>query len=243
MRKSCKKHSGLNWILGLDTGSGYFEESRNLALSFVLVAPLLLIYELALLIYRPQFQSSVGILIKDALALIFHSRAGMALNLFVALVLIFAVVILARRRKLNVDLIFPVLVESFVWAIVLLGMAVLITRRLENISSCAISPQLAEGLISSVGAGVYEELVFRLFGLTALYTVGMAIFKDDWVNALGLATLVTASAFAVCHTFQPSIFLFFYFIAGIFFALLFSLRGLGIAVYTHVIYDVIVSIL
>lgn len=243
MAKRAKKREGLGWILGLDTGSGYFEESRNLALSFVLVAPLLLIYELALLIYRPQFQNSVGVLIKDVLALVFHSRAGIVLNLLVALFLILAVILLARRRKLNVDLIFPVLVESFVWAVVLLAMAVLITRRFQNISSCAIGTPVAEGIISSIGAGVYEELVFRLFGLTALYALGMAIFKNDWVNALAMATLVTSSVFAICHTFHPSVFMFFFFIAGIFFALLFSLRGLGIAVFTHVIYDIIVSLL
>jgi membrane protease YdiL (CAAX protease family) len=99
-----------------------------------------------------------------------------------------------------------------------------------------------------VGAGIYEEVLFRL----CLLPASAALFRCGGVQrgwAAGLAILATSLAFSLAHYVGPSgeafhLFSFgFRTLAGLFFALLFVLRGFGITVGTHAAYDLIVGLL
>jgi len=121
-----------------------------------------------------------------------------------------------------------------------------------------ISPRLAAGmadqgmftrLVMSVGAGVYEETVFRLGLLT-----GLAVLFDKVVGlgrfvAVSLAFLLSSLAFSAMHHIPPygdplglGIFTF-RTLAGLFFAALFRFRGYAVAVYTHALYDIYVLLI
>jgi hypothetical protein len=105
-----------------------------------------------------------------------------------------------------------------------------------------------EQIITFVGAGIYEELLFRLLLFLALGWLLRLAGSSRLLSAL-LSTMTSAALFAAAHHIGPygepfdrSLFLF-RLLAGLYFALLYQLRGFGIAVGTHTCYDVLVGVL
>jgi len=251
-RADRKDQSWLACVLGsADNFGGYLEQSRGLALSFVLIAPLLLAYEIALLYYPPAQPRGAGRFLKEIFYAVFQTRAGMALNIIVALLLLLAIFLLARRRRLRLSFIIPMVLESAAWAVVLVGIAVLICYRLPNVrlEIGAAGSAVFSDVINSIGAGVYEEILFRLLLTSILFLGGLRMFNQRTGYAAAFAAVISAAIFALCHVWawnepfkdpQVWIYLLFYFTSGVFFAVLYTFRGLGVAVYTHVIYDIVV---
>lgn len=104
-------------------------------------------------------------------------------------------------------------------------------------------------LVGFFGAGIYEELLFRLILLPAI--AGLLLWLGEpprlsWLVAI-LATSVLFSA-AHFHGFTPGGDSFNWFsflfrvVAGVFFCMLFLWRGFGIAVGAHTLYDLLVGI-
>jgi len=108
---------------------------------------------------------------------------------------------------------------------------------------------LGPRLISYVGAGVYEEVMFRLALLPLCVIMLRSMFRMPGKWAAVLAVFVTSLTFSVAHYIGPggesfSLFSFtFRTTAGCFFAAVFLLRGFGITVGCHALYDVLVGIL
>jgi len=103
-------------------------------------------------------------------------------------------------------------------------------------------------MISYLGAGLYEELLFRLILLPA----GVWVLRLSGCSAVWsflTAALATSGFFAIAHHLgtagEPwNFFAFaFRFVAGIFFCGLFWFRGFGIAAGAHAGYDILVGIL
>ncbi len=102
-------------------------------------------------------------------------------------------------------------------------------------------------LVFSIGAGIYEELLFRLIGITLLHLIlvdVLALPKHvGTAGAIGLSAL----AFAVYHFSESNPFTLskclFYTGAGVYFAAVYVLRGFGVVAGTHAVYDVIVVML
>jgi hypothetical protein len=101
---------------------------------------------------------------------------------------------------------------------------------------------------SYLGAGVYEEVLFRLCLIPLCY----AFLRGMWVPrkpAILLSALTTSLLFSAAHYVGPAAdhFTLFSFVfratAGMFFAILFMLRGFGITVGSHAAYDLIVGVL
>lgn len=108
---------------------------------------------------------------------------------------------------------------------------------------------LGPRLISYVGAGVYEEVMFRL-ALLPMALIGLQwIFRMPKSWAAVMAVFVTSLVFSVAHYVGPageafSLFSFtFRVTAGCFFATVYLLRGFGITVGCHALYDVLVGLL
>ncbi|MFW5968236.1 MAG: type II CAAX prenyl endopeptidase Rce1 family protein, partial [Persicimonas sp.] len=105
-----------------------------------------------------------------------------------------------------------------------------------------------DSFVLSIGAGLYEEIVFRLFLMGGLFWLGAKQFKwPTWVAAL-VAVVVSSLLFSGVHyigslgdSFELGSFMFRFF-AGILLAVIFYLRGFAVAVYTHAIYDIIVMV-
>ena len=99
-------------------------------------------------------------------------------------------------------------------------------------------------IVLSIGAGIYEELVFRLiaFTLLQLLLVDLLDLPKAWAGAF--TVLAASVAFSLyhylgerelhLHTFV------FRTVAGIYFGIVFLFRGFGITAFSHASYDVCV---
>ncbi len=103
-------------------------------------------------------------------------------------------------------------------------------------------------LVGYLGAGVYEEALFRLAILSILYGAARLLLLPR-APALALAMTASALAFSLAHHAgapgEPFTWYAFIFrwSAGIVFSWIFLARGFGIAVGTHVAYDVLVALI
>lgn len=104
----------------------------------------------------------------------------------------------------------------------------------------------AARVLTYIGAGIYEEVLFRLGLFTGLYVLLRVALLPRFL-ALPLAMVGAAVAFAAAHHVGPygeplraDVFLF-RACAGLYFTLLFVVRGFGVAVGAHAGYDVLVG--
>lgn len=104
-------------------------------------------------------------------------------------------------------------------------------------------------LTVSLGAGLYEELLFRVVLVTALAWSGRTLLGLKDGAALAIAVVCSALVFSAFHYVGPGGDAFtlasftFRAIAGLWFSALYALRGFGIAAWTHALYDVGVLLL
>jgi membrane protease YdiL (CAAX protease family) len=110
---------------------------------------------------------------------------------------------------------------------------------------------LASRLTLAVGAGIYEELVFRLIAVSLLHLIVTDLFKGGDVAGAAIAVIGSAALFAAHHYWPASrSFAFpasmpeatFYFAAGLYFAAIFHFRGFGVVAGVHIAYDVLANL-
>ena len=121
-------------------------------------------------------------------------------------------------------------------------------------STSAKSAPLLANIVTGIGAGIYEELIFRLI----LMCVLMMLFQDlmglSHKGAIILSVLVSAALFSAHHhivlvsgqlalgaPFNVTEFGF-RIVAGVYFAVVFAVRGFGITAGTHAFYDIIATV-
>jgi hypothetical protein len=119
----------------------------------------------------------------------------------------------------------------------------------------AEKPGVLANIVTGIGAGIYEELIFRLILICALMIFFQDFFKFEQTNAIILAVLVSAALFSAHHhivflhgqfgTSSPFNWTEFTFrtVAGVYFAFLFAIRGFGITAGTHAFYDIIATLI
>jgi hypothetical protein len=223
----------------------------NLLTSIVLVFPLLIIYELGVLF--TDVMNGADLITQSLLRLV-GTRGFVAVQIGLLVLLIGLVLYLRRNQRFELRIFIPVLLESGIYA---LTMGTLIIFLMVDLLH--IDPQLAaaaaprgsffDRLILSVGAGVHEELVFRLILLGGLTVVGERVLKLPRFAAVLIAFLVSSALFSAAHhagplgePFRLGVFVY-RLMAGMFFGALFQFRGFAIAVYTHALYDIYVLLL
>lgn len=102
-------------------------------------------------------------------------------------------------------------------------------------------------IVMSLGAGIYEELVFRLIALTSLDLFLLDFLDLPKMLGIPLVVILPAVLFAMYHylgyeTFHWQSFAF-RTLAGVYFGAIFLLRGFGITAGTHAAYDIFVVLL
>jgi len=113
---------------------------------------------------------------------------------------------------------------------------------------------LLTNIVTGVGAGIYEELVFRLILICALMVLFQDVIGLNRQNAITLSVLMSAALFSAHHHIiwidgrlarsAPFSWTEFVFrtLAGVYFAILFAIRGFGITAGTHAFYDIIATL-
>lgn len=110
-------------------------------------------------------------------------------------------------------------------------------------------------VVTGVGAGIYEELVFRLILICLLMMLFQDVLNFGKTGSVIMSVLVSAALFSAHHHLdllsgrvnEQDVFdwaeFTFRTIAGVYFAILFAIRGFGITAGTHAFYDIIATCL
>ncbi len=235
--------------------TGYLEITRTATYGYLAAIPLFVLYEVGILLANTgpgQIRVGADVWLKSLLA----SLGGTGMAALAAAVMAIGGVVWWRERDRRPPLVaryFAWLVaESLVYAVVLaflvsgvvgaiFGMWAVPDLALAQLARLSLGLQLA----LSIGAGLYEELVFRVILVGGLFWVlqrtTLGRTRGYWV-----AAIVGALVFSAVHhigtmgdPFSVSVFTF-RFLFGLALNAVFLLRGFALAAWTHALYDVLV---
>jgi len=227
------------------------------------VAPILLAYEFGVLwLGGPSaetLRAGADAWMRNGLA-----RLGLTDHWFLPLCIVVALLgwqaVNPRDWKFNPSSLLGMAVESVVLAIALVGLSKLVDLGFVYLEQSSVpgtmSPALAVDstnsksamapLIGFLGAGIYEEALFRLALIPIFFGV-LRLLQTPNVLATSLAVTASALLFSVAHhagspgeAFTWFAFIFRW-LAGVYFAWVFVARGFGVAVGTHTAYDILVG--
>ncbi len=240
--------------------SSYWVTTRRPFPSLLFVAPLAIAYETA--VFWRSGQGAIGGTRAGADAWMCQVLTSIGLSHPWFLPLLLAVILLgwqvtsSHRWRFSPSILGGMIVESMTWAIALLGMGRLIDLGFSymeqgHLPLLAADPSAPRHLdltavIGYIGAGVYEETLFRLMLIPAFFGT-LRLLQMPQVLSSSWAVTASALLFALAHhAGSPGeVFTWYAFIfrwmAGVFFAWVFVLRGFGIAVGTHTAYDILVG--
>jgi hypothetical protein len=234
------------------TSKRRLRRGANLLTSVVLVLPLLVFYEVGVLFTARMNGAD---LITQWLLSIAGKDGFLLIQLGLVLAMVGLALYLKQKQQFDVQLFVPVLLESAIYALTMGTLIIFVMVDLLGIEpSLAAGGALArasvfERLVMAVGAGVHEELVFRLILMGGLLLLLERTFELRPWAAVTIAVVVSSLLFSAAHHIGPFgeplrlAPLVYRSLAGVFFALLFRYRSFAIAVYTHALYDVYVMLL
>jgi hypothetical protein len=242
--------------------TGYWTASRAPRHSLTLALPLLLLYEaFAFALSREQMgavRNGADVLLKS-LFLSMGGRHGVAIFgiLLMAVGAFLVIRDLRRGGAIRPAVLGLMLLESAAYAAVLgFVISFLTTVLLSGRLPLAIQGNtgglaqfdLPTQLMISLGAGLYEELLFRVLLVTGLAALARVLLGWRPLAAGVFAAVVGALIFSGFHyighygdVFTLSSFTF-RAIAGLVFSGMYLTRGFGITAWTHALYDVFLSL-
>jgi membrane protease YdiL (CAAX protease family) len=158
-------------------------------------------------------------------------------------VLIITLMVLGRGRRLSWSRFVLVALEGVVYAALVKMAASYVVGSL-RLAPAAEVHGIFSGTVSSFGAGLYEELVFRV----GLFGIGYALISKFGVPkrvVLGISwAVITSLVFSAWHyigpygdPFELSSFVF-RAVCGLIFVAVYKFRGFAPVVWTHALYDV-----
>lgn len=233
--------------------TSYRALSRSHRYSLLFAMPLLLLYELLEAVAPVRsgggvIRNGADVLLTGVFSAAFGPRGPL---LFMALVIGGALWLVWRDRAsgpLRAGIFARMALEAVVLSVVFgLVVGVATAQLLGRLGALAAGgglqgPPLAR-LTLSLGAGLYEELLFRVV-LVALLRNAMRVLGFSRLVAGGVATVVGALLFSAFHYVGPlgdvltlPSFVF-RAVAGLAFSALYLTRGFGITAWTHALYDV-----
>lgn len=222
--------------------------------SLVFLLPLLALYEVGAIIYTTDPETGVRVsILARSFMLQFLEWFGVVGDylpgLAVIVVLLCWHIAVRDRWRFEPKLYAAMYVESVALAIPLLMFGLLIGPRQPAAAFSAAAPDPSAlswqaGVVFSIGAGVYEELVFRLAAIALLHmafvdVLGVGEKRGALLSVVCSAVLFAAYHFSAGDPFTWPKFVFF-FAAGMYFAIIFVMRGFGIVVATHAFYDILI---
>ena len=162
----------------------------------------------------------------------------------------FLVFIIQRKgwniTEVNPGFLFFMLIESVLWSV---GLFWIMNFSNQIVLMNPNTRFLIQKVVLSIGAGIYEEFVFRLLFIGGFtYLIGFVLQWREWSRKFG-AVVVSAVIFSLFHFIgilgdQPDLGLFLIrFVAGLFLGILFCFRGFGITASTHALYDLILLVM
>jgi len=127
---------------------------------------------------------------------------------------------------------------------ILLAIPLLAVNRLLRLAAGGETPSIIGRIATGIGAGIYEELVFRMIFVSIVIIIGVDLMRRDRTRVAVVAVALSSLAFAAHHyppiggdpfTWPGFVFRA---MAGAYLAAIFWFRGYGPAAGTHAAYNV-----
>ena len=226
--------------------SNYWRYSRSAYYSAVAALPLLVIYEILIVLSQSRYwgiRNAADVWIRTFLmAFDLHAQHITFVLIGISLALIPIAKSRARGIKLKANYFALMFAECLAFSLVL-GVVLQSILRLGGLSSGGPGSGLMGNLALSVGAGLFEEIIFRVVLLNLLFLLLSPLFKKKVVAAV-VSVLLASFLFSLSHyvgtmadTWQLYTFIFRW-AAGLLFTVLYFVRGFAITAYTHALYDI-----
>jgi membrane protease YdiL (CAAX protease family) len=225
----------------------YLHHSTSLSVGLVMTIPLLVLYELGLLVVGLDVLNGADVVTQEILNL-FGQVGFLTFNAALLLGFGVGVVLLKRRKRFDFRFFGPLLVESTLYGFTMgfLIIALLDETRLLLDETGLLGPTLETGMLRNIvlsaGAGLHEELLFRLAMIPGLLALWKRITQVGGRPLAIIFAVVTSSLlFSLAHFMaeDPNWYRFAYrAAAGLVFAIVFLTRGFAVAAYTHTMYDI-----
>lgn len=250
----------------------YLDRTSRPVYALAYLLPFIVIYEIGTMLISPEAlnRSQVRVVsfvwMQNALEYLGFSQRFVWVMPPLAVVLILIGLQITSRSDWKVypsDFI-PMTIECILLAIPLIVLCLAINRSVNPSAIGAMQTSAAVetdqgtfmvNIVTGIGAGIYEELIFRLVLICILMMLFQDLLNLDRTISVVLSILISAVLFSLHHHFfflngslhsgEAFSFMKFTFrlLAGIYFAVLFAVRGFGIAAGTHAYYDIIAAIL
>tara|TARA_B100000579_G_C22844198_1_gene863410 strand:- start:683 stop:1417 length:735 start_codon:yes stop_codon:yes gene_type:complete len=227
----------------------YFINTKNILVSLVFIAPFIIIYEFICFFYfrneNYQIRNSADVIIRDFFNLFgVFSDEIYSVTLLATLVLIYFV----NRPNIKNNIISYKFLLLMFFEGVFLGLVLLLL--LNDISVFSkikyiYQTDLLLNLYLCIGAGIWEEILFRLILFSFLYKSFQGLDKRKIFNPFILSLFLSSILFSLFHYigYNGDVFLFNTFIirmlGGILLGVIYYYRGFGISVMSHISYDFI----
>jgi hypothetical protein len=227
----------------------YFQVSSQPLVSLAFLALPLAVYEVGTwwLASRTGVATGVQILafsyVRQFLAM-WGATAAFLPALAVVVILLAWHMVRRDRWRVPLGVLATMAAESVLLALPLLGLAQLMGWHLPLGPTYSEHDTLIRGVILSFGAGIYEELVFRLAAIALLSLLLVDVLQMDRRWAVVLMVVLSAAGFSAYHHLGPGAPPFawrdftFRGLCGAYFCLLLIHRGFGITAGSHASYDI-----
>jgi hypothetical protein len=233
----------------------YWRQSRSHRYSLLFALPLLVLYEVMAAILgsgeTQAIRNGADVLLKSAFMALLGEHGPLVFGVLLIGVALWLVIrdMRAHGSRLSPRTFAVMMAESIVLALAF-GIVVssITTQVLAPFAALVQTPMqeldLMTQLMVSLGAGLYEELLFRVLLVGAIAALGVRAFKWRPLTASVVAVGLGALIFSAFHYIGPfgdrleAGSFTFRLIAGLFFSALFVARGFGITAWTHALYDV-----
>lgn len=232
--------------------STYWERTHWPLQCLYFLLPILIAYSLGTLVVDMGNGQQLPPIFAEALLRRFFEMFGVTgfylPGVFVVVVLLSWHVVQRDPWEPELRLYAGMLVESLLLAAPLLVLAALIARGAQSVPVLAMLDPAdmtwSAKLLISIGAGIYEELLFRLIGIAIVHTILVDVLRMPMGYGSLLAVAITSALFAVYHFGPGNPYTMarfaLYFVAGAYLASVYLIRGFGICVGVHAAYDVFV---
>lgn len=234
----------------------------------VFLAPLIVFYEIGSIVYlsHPQHGLIETIRAWRILSSFFQAFGVVGLYLpGIALIVVMLTwhIMVRDRWRVRPIVLATMAMESIVWTIPLLVFAILFhpaTPAARTAGDLLTLPWPAR-LTISIGAGLYEELLFRMVLMAAIHSLVVTALKyakglktSESLSAADragriAAVVISAAVFALYHDVWATgwnldaIRFLYFLIAGAFFGVIYLFRGFGIVVGVHACFDILVLVI
>ncbi len=241
----------------------YFHLTRTGTYGFLSALPLILLYEVLIIVTNQGREGQIRISSEVWLKQWTQYVEGPALLILGGVLILVGIAIVVAERKKRIAIrpsyFLGIIIESSFYAVLV---AILVTQIISIIfAPTLIAPTLMAAVASpalqvaeqdlatrialSIGAGIYEELLFRVILVGGMYWLLRILFRSKSLSYI-IAAVVGALLFSAIHymgelgdvfTLQSFLFRFFF---GLALNVLYLLRGFGVAAWTHALYDIMV---